>query len=730
MFRIPCKAIKKAFPPGKEDELGFMICIYEATSEEVLPDYADGLRFSAKGALLPYCTRSDIVLIGDKWEKTSSGITLNCVGYEEEIYADVEAATEFLRTLGGCEVSEANRICNTIEAEDIISALQEDPDIFDSCIKNQGTAQRIKEEFLLRRSHKEQFFFLLPYLPKSASAATAAIAALSAGSVDKIKEDPFSFAINGLLPYGTCRKIAKDYNIDVQSFRGVQAALVDVLLQNEGSSSGFAYDSEAVGNTYATVKELASKAANIVGLPYNADIISQALNALIQEGYFTCVDETFIYRAQTAAAEYGIAAEIARLCSAAVEKRNYQQDIFALEDNKGMRLALEQCNAVKTALNNPVTLLVGGPGTGKTSIEQFIIEIYRKYYSEPILLVAPTGKAARRMSESTGEPACTVHKALGVSAGSEVIVSDTVLDAGLILCDEASMLDSQVSHALLKAVKTGTRLVIVGDTNQLPSVGSGNVLYELLKSKAIATSALELVHRQAAGSTIAINCARIKRGVTSLEYSDAFIFVEAASQEDAAAKVIAAYKDEMARGLTPDDICLLSPFRKKTLTGVDSLNTEIQKFLTVPSTPSLSYGKKVFYLGDKVMLMANHNDVANGDIGHIVNIDLVTKHFDVDYGDGKVVSYPKSSLREFELAFGITIHKSQGSEYKTCIITLMDEHKSMLKRNLVYTAVSRAKQKVIIVGTKTALEQAICAEDVTKRKSRLGEIVSSSSPKA
>lgn len=724
LYRIRCVVERKLFPPVKEDELGFTICAYRALDISELPADAQSARFVAKGPLLPCSPHSAIVLIGDRWEKKGEEYTLNCIDYEETIPNTITAVSGFLETLCGCEKKDVCRIMNNTPGNNPLAAISDDGSIIRKSVKNKYAAEKIYNSCFLRREKKSAFFYVLPFLPKKCPAQVAADVAVQAEGVDEIRQNPFKFVIEGVLPYRTGKAIAKENKVPLDGMEGVQAAIIDVLKQGEGLSAGDAYDNEeTVGNTFTTIEELQRKVGNVVGINKSAPIIWDALDALLKEGHCTCAQGQYIYRKATSDAEYGIAREILRLMSCEVSSRDYKLDIYGLENKKQMRLAPEQRNAVKVALANPVTLLIGGPGTGKTTIEQFVIEVYRMYHDAPILLVAPTGKAARRMSESTGEPACTVHKALGVLADAEVISTDTILDAGLVIVDEGSMLDAQVSFALLKAIPQGAQVVIVGDTNQLPSVSAGNVLFELINSKAVPVAALETVYRQKAGSTIAINCARIKRGGEELEYSDTFRFVEAESQEDAVNKIIEAYQGELAAGLGTENICLLSPYRRTTPTGVNQLNKQLQEILVEAETPSLTYGAKTFYLGDKVMMMANREDVANGDVGYITEIDPSRKKFSVDFGDGVPRAYPKSDLRHFDLAYGISIHKSQGAEFDTCIIVMMDEHKTMLKRNLIYTAISRAKKKVILVGSKLALRTAILTEDVTKRQSRLGSII-------
>lgn len=720
---IKCKPLYKLFPPDKADEADFMIVRYQALSPADLPETARSTEFIAKGPLLPYNKTSTVTLEGENWTLDKDGIpTIAATDSHEELPNTLNGIMSFLMLLDGCDKDTAAQIVNRLPSDNPVEELERDPSRILQWVSNPFIAERIYREFSVRREKKEVFLYLKQRASKAALADACCRAAVAASSLQEVQEDPFRFCIEGFLPYQMMRKIAKENNVSYQSPRGIEAAVVDILRQAEGSSSGRYLDTETTGNTYCTVEELRTGVANQVGLLKTDPSIIKAVNACIEHGECVCAQGKFVYRKTTCDAEYGIAEHVARLMSYKPVQREYRDAIYALENKKHLRIAPEQRNAVKVALASAVTLLIGGPGTGKTTIEQFIIEVFERYNPDKeILLVAPTGKAARRMSEACGRPACTVHKALNVSAGEEVLESSVSLTAGLVLIDEASMLDAQVCFALFKAIQTGAQVVIVGDTNQLPSVGAGNVLYELIESKVIPIAELVTVYRQKAGSTIAVNCARVKRGNTDLDYSDTFTFQEAATEEEAVKLILEAYDAELAKGLTADDICLLSPYRRSTLTGVNQINPLLQKKFIPEGAPCLKYKEKSFYLGDRVMSMVNKDDIANGDTGYITKMD--EKSFSIDYGDGRVHDYRKNDLRNFDLAYAITIHKSQGCEFKTCIIVLMNDHVAGLNRNILYTGLSRSKQQLYLIGQTQAIQTAILTSDVTLRKSRLSDVL-------
>ena len=385
-----------------------------------------------------------------------------------------------------------------------------------------------------------------------------------------------------------------------------------------------------------------------------------------------------------------------------------------------VRFAPEQREAVKMALSHSLSIITGGPGTGKTMIQKAILDIYkRRHPQNRIVCCAPTGRAARRMEQSTGESASTVHKALGLVAwDGGYFGSVEELNADLILADEVSMLDNNLAMHLFEAVPNSSQLILIGDADQLPSVGPGAVLSELLASGRIPVVKLDRVFRQNAGSRIAVNAKLIRHGNLSLEYGSDFQFHQSPDLTESAERIKELYLQEVKRcGL--DNVALLSPYRQKTETGVNALNEVLRDSVNPPALykREASCGKRVFREGDKVMQTRNHDDISNGDIGMITSITQtqndVTVH--VDFGDGRVKEYDSADLEMLDHGDATTIHKSQGSEYKSVIINIQCAHSIMLTRPLIYTAITRGKDRVILVGERRALCIAIKKTDTEKR---------------
>ena len=433
-----------------------------------------------------------------------------------------------------------------------------------------------------------------------------------------------------------------------------------------------------------------------------------------------------VYRAATAGAEQNLAFSIHSLLSSGSINSygNLNAEIARLEKKLGITMAPEQRDAVTTALRSQISVITGGPGTGKTMIQRVILDIYRsKHPDAKIVCCAPTGRAARRMEQSTGMPATTIHKALGLLAGDDGSYCEAeMLEADLVLVDEVSMMDVYLAGHLFRSIPRGCQLVLIGDADQLPSVGPGAVLSEIIACGEVPVVRLDKIFRQSYGSRIAANAKLIRHGNLSLEYGEDFQFFESADLAVSANLIEELYLQETAR-FGVDNVALLSPYRQKTETGINALNERLREKINPPDIkkPEAVFGKRRFRLGDKVMQTKNHEDVNNGDIGYITGVanDGSDVSVQVDFGDSRTAEYESSDLDMLDLAYASTIHKSQGSEYQSVIINLQCAHAVMLVRPLIYTAITRAKARVILVGERRALCIAIKRTDTEQRGTML-----------
>ncbi len=393
-----------------------------------------------------------------------------------------------------------------------------------------------------------------------------------------------------------------------------------------------------------------------------------------------------------------------------------------------LTLAVEQVEAVRTITRTKVMVLTGGPGTGKTTIINTILHVFNKVHAK-ILLAAPTGRAAKRMAETTKCEAKTIHRLLEYSPHEDGFArnEDNPLVCSLLVVDEASMMDTMLLYHLLKAVPLGATVLFVGDVHQLPSVGPGNVLHDIMESRAVSVVELTEIFRQSAESAIICNAHLINKGeVPSLEsnkerLSD-FYFIHQQEPEKAAAMVVDLVKNHIPRrfGLDPiHDIQVLTPMHKGAV-GSGNLNTLLQQALIPQNTPYIQRGERVFRLHDKVMQIRNNydKDVFNGDIGRIILLDSKERQLTVCI-DERNIPYDFDELDEIVPAYAISIHKSQGSEYPAVIIPLMTQHYMLLQRNLVYTGVTRGKKLVVLVGESKALHMAVNNNRMRKRNTRL-----------
>ncbi len=423
------------------------------------------------------------------------------------------------------------------------------------------------------------------------------------------------------------------------------------------------------------------------------------------------------------------------------------------EEDTPLRLVARQRDAVRAALTNRLTVLTGGPGTGKTTVVRTIIELCEEAGAEAIL-AAPTGRAAKRLAETTGRPAKTVHRLLQFQPGAGMSFKrdeEHPLAGDLLIVDESSMLDLVLTNHLLKAVPAGMSLLLVGDIDQLPSVGAGNVLGDVIAAideedarsrqvsgaesgRRAAVVRLETIFRQAAGSYIVENAHRINRGQLPVvtrtareeraEAEDFFLF-RTEEPERAAELCVELVQERIPRrfGIPSADIQVLSPMHRGAA-GVTSLNETIQQALNPPQTDSAerAFGSRVYRRGDRVMQVRNNydKDVFNGDMGYIKEVDLIEQHVTVEI-DGRVVGYDFQELDELVHAYAVSVHKSQGSEFPAVVIPVLTSHYILLQRNLLYTAVTRAKRLVVLVGQPRAIGIAVGNDEVAQRYSGLTE---------
>lgn len=455
------------------------------------------------------------------------------------------------------------------------------------------------------------------------------------------------------------------------------------------------------GSLYLSEEEMFVLLEQLLDTEISETVFMHALSELRREKrvFLTSIaSQPIVYAYEDAVMEFDTAKFVARKLKHKIDMHgtNVYRIIEQAMATLGILLSNEQIEAVYTALTTPLSVLTGGPGTGKTAVQKVMIKSYKIISgNKDVRLIAPTGQAAKRMTESTGYPATTIHKALGMLMGDSKATKSIVIDEGLIIVDEASMVDSELFYTLVSHVSDDSRLVIVGDTAQLPSIGAGCVLQELISCKEVPCNRLTKVFRQAEDSSIAFNAARINCGETTLLEEAGFAFLEC--EEDDLPKAVGKLYKSKVDEFGIDNVICLTAFRKSTDTGVNALNVSLRKLIRpeiTASTPSITIGDITFYQGDKVVYGRNKDGLVNGDIGYISAIR--GRHVDCTFGDRKA-TLSGTELDALDLAYAQTVHRAQGSEYKVVIMVVDPKHKRMNKRNMIYTAATRAKDLLYIV---------------------------------
>jgi exodeoxyribonuclease V alpha subunit len=549
-------------------------------------------------------------------------------------------------------------------------------------------------------------------------------------AIQVVKENPYRLATDIFgIGFITADKIAEKLGFAKDSPLRAEAGILYVLHQLSDE-----------GHVYYPYDPLIAKSQEILDI--DRKVITKALGALAgdhqvvientsQETGETGDKNQGIYLAGYHLAETNIASRLKALIKTpqSIRKIDSEKAIAWVQGNLSITLAEKQVEAVRSAAENKVMVITGGPGTGKTTIITAILKIFSAIKAK-VLLAAPTGRAAKRMSEATGREAKTIHRLLEYNMRKRGFEKNdkTPLDSDLLIIDEASMIDTLLMHHLLKAIPVTATLILVGDVNQLPSVGPGNVLKDIIESGVAPLVQLNEIFRQAKESSIIVNAHKINQGVIpnlkpQSDKLDDFYFIEQEDPEKVLELIISLVKDRIPQrfGLKKgEEIQVLTPMHRG-IVGAGNLNVELQKALN-PRENGVVRGGRTYKVNDRVMQIANNYDkeVFNGDIGRIVSIDEAAQEVRV-LVDDREICYDYRNLDELVHAYAVSIHKSQGSEYPAVVIPILTQHYILLQRNLLYTGVTRGKKLVVLVGTKKAMAIAVKNDKTEKRYTRLRE---------
>ena len=502
----------------------------------------------------------------------------------------------------------------------------------------------------------------------------------------------------------------------------IKAAILHVMSEAEGE-----------GHLYLSCEQVLTRTGRLLNHKgADGQVTERAIrdvgNEMIREdGTLVCNAGGF-YAKKSFEAELGAAASLVKFSLQKGMGRNVETILRDIQKKEKILLNARQKAGILEAFQNPVSIITGGPGRGKTTIIRFIMAVQEALNKNAeILLCAPTGCARRRMSDCTAYPALTIHKAVGLKgeAGEEEWSEECSIQAELIIVDECSMIDMYLMDKFLSRVQNGARMVFLGDKDQLESVGPGNVFKEMIESGVIPVTVLTESFRQEGKSTIIQNADKINERKTNLVFDDTFQFYPAADDTEASELIQKLYREELQKNENQaEGIQVISPLRKDTRAGADALNPVLRDIVNPKryGYPEIKNGTTLYREKDLVMQLKNIEEVANGDVGEVLNIYRADGKnvMRVDFGDGKIMEYTDDDIWPLNLAYCITVHKAQGDEYPVVILPMLTSFYRMLRKNLFYTAVTRAKRKVIIVGSKNAMAIAIKNDTLSKRNTMFG----------
>lgn len=614
--------------------------------------------------------------------------------------------------------------------ENTFKVIKESPEMLNNVV-GKAVAEKIVDTYNKTSNYSELFGYFAKY-GLSSNMVIKIIDFFGARVSDVIKYTPYELQSCNV-PFSVCDRIALDEGFAVDSYERIQGTICYKLREME-MTTGDTYFEESVLKRNA-LKFLNNEKKVISAEKYDQLYLQIAKNhdGIVCRKFPN--DKVYAMSIIYDVAEHESCSKLQTLLNNPVKEKfkskiDEQLNIYC--SSSTIKLSAKQQDAVKNSLKNRISVITGGPGTGKTTIIKAIITVYEKVFKKDVTLMAPTGKAARRMAQATSKYASTIHSRIGIYEleGEKSSTVQTIED-GLIIIDETSMVDMLVMHKLMSAITNKEcHVIFVGDVDQLPSVGAGCVLKQMIDSNVIPTTKLTEIFRQSEDSSIVMNAVRINYGkVETIDFNNNdFIFIEANSEEEAKERILECYKKE-ADSIGVDNVALLCPLRRtqdgKYICSSDGLNPLLQDIINPKDNYSNSYraaSGTEFRVNDRVMQWKNNKTSFNGDIGIIRNIeddgDVI---FKIEWDNGNTVEVPKEDMKTIELGYSMSIHKSQGSEYQTVIIPMLSSQMRcpLFKRNLIYTGVTRSKNKVIIIGNKDAFFKAVKDNDCSARHSFL-----------
>ncbi|MBR0089032.1 MAG: ATP-dependent RecD-like DNA helicase [Clostridia bacterium] len=689
---------------------GYTVCVIDSAEESI---------FTATG-YMPFISEGESVALSGNWtQHPDYGEQFKAEYYETVLPSDEEAIVKYLGSgiISGIREATAKKLVAHFGTEILDIMLQNPERLAEIKGISREKAEKIGKSFAEARSMQNVVMFLQQY-SITANMAVKIHSVLGSNAVEMIKKNPYILAdmVDGIA-FKTADTIAFNMGMPRNSLDRIKAG-VKHILRDAAFTSGHVFLPKTVlieHSVYTLKVEESEVEAAISALVGSKDIFPDNVGG---------INAYYLYEYYEA--EYYISRRLIALVNSeqkfTMNENEAEWAIDAYEAESDIHLATEQRSAVVTALMSGCMVLTGGPGTGKTTTINTIIKLLEDLKLS-IALAAPTGRAAKRMSQITGCEAKTIHRLLGVqraSDGYNVFThnEENPLSADVIILDEVSMIDITLMSAFLKAVKRGARVIFSGDADQLPSVGPGNIIHDMIESKTIPVIQLNQIFRQAEESLIIVNAHRINHGELPelKEHASDFFFLKRRTPEESAYTIADLFKNRLPKSYEVDplsSIQIISP-TKKGLAGTVALNKLLQSHINPYDElrPQYAYGSITFRVGDKVMQTKNNYDIPytrekgedgtgifNGDMGIIEAILVRDKLMVIVFDEDKRVEYPFTNLDELDLAYAITVHKSQGSEFPIVVMPVCSFAPMLMSRNLFYTAVTRAKDMVVLVGS-------------------------------
>lgn len=717
-----CKYIRKIF---QNEENGYTVALFSTLDHEVPLSARDKfwadkkiIAFTAKGYDLPLTDEIEIEMEGE-WETNSHGTQYKVETFLEVVPRTREGILGYLScgSLKGIGPKTAERIVNRFGL-DTLEVMEKYPQ---ELLKIQGISQkkldRIVDSFGKNKVFRELMTFLSQFhvTPKKAN---MILQKFRDQSVEIIRKQPYILcSVKGfgfLTVDAIARQCCAATNDPMRISGCVSYVLREAMKQN--------------GHLYLEQEILVKDALKVLNKepdlqPVTETEILKVLYRLVMQDSIV-VEENRVYITKQHQEEEDTASMIARKLHEQIPVLTIEKELEEAQEDLNITLSEQQKEAVRMVFANPICIITGGPGTGKTTVLKVILYIYQKKCGNEVKLMAPTGRAARRMAESTGNgDATTMHMALGLFGDGDYEALTDKLSADFINADEVSMVDMHLAYEFFYKVKAGARVLLVGDVHQLPSVGAGDVFRQLILCGKIPVTVLNLVYRQGKDSNIPINAQLINEGKTNLQWGDDFQMVEC-SGADAAAQIVKNIYLKEIQMYGMEQVQILSPYKVRSAAGVLELNRSLQDEVNPPVSGKreLHLGGEIFREGDRILQNKNTEFASNGDLGTLVQIAEDEDNnplVQIVFTDGRRVKYEAEQVEMIEHANAITIHKSQGSECQVVIIPWLKAFYPMLKRNIFYTGITRAKQRVYIVGEWKAVCQAIHTDDTGTRKTML-----------